>query len=496
MPQTSTQRRLKERRARFHKTKYDYDSRQRTHVTITVTGNTAQLAGNYPEWIVDEAISWQVPGFQFAPRFKKGWWDGKEHLFNKKQKTFPAGLLRIVGKALRRWSKKAETKIGIKVVRIGDIPEPIGKTFDLYGAVLRDYQLEGAKKLVEAQRGILKIATNGGKTFTFAAVIRYLGLKTLFIVPGKELLYQVRDEFKKLLHEPIGLIGDGRWSPQDITIAIPATLASRLKSKDKAKKAQVTDFLNTVQVVCADECHGVGAKGPYDVLTACPAPYRYGLSGTPLSRSDGGDMKLIAQTGEVVYEVSNKELIRLGVSTEVEVQFIPIDEDVPDALDWQKAYQKGVVENEPRNFVIVETCEKYVKDGLNCLILVKAIEHGVILDELLNAPHKFIHGDLSSEERRDAISDFRAGDLRILIATKILDQGVSINNIDVLVMAAGGKSRIQTLQRVGRGLRKGGNSDTLRVIDFSDMGNTYLAKHSLQRLHDYKAEGCFKIVSA
>jgi superfamily II DNA or RNA helicase len=75
----------------------------------------------------------------------------------------------------------------------------------------------------------------------------------------------------------------------------------------------------------------------------------------------------------------------------------------------------------------------------------------------------------------------------------ILDEGVDVPNIDVLILAGGGKSSINTLQRVGRGLRKGGNIDKLYVVDTLDFQQYHLLKHSLQRLDDYKNEDCFVI---
>ena len=108
-------------------------------------------------------------------------------------------------------------------------------------------------------------------------------------------------------------------------------------------------------------------------------------------------------------------------------------------------------------------------------------------------PHQFICGEESTEVREKALVDFREGKIKVLIATSILDEGVDIPNIDVLVLAGGGKSSIATLQRVGRGLRKGGTVDRLYIVDTIDFQQHHLLKHSMQRLEDYKAEECFEI---
>ena len=40
-----------------------------------------------------EKFSFQVPGYQYTPKYKKGLWDGSIHLFNLRNRTLPSGLL-------------------------------------------------------------------------------------------------------------------------------------------------------------------------------------------------------------------------------------------------------------------------------------------------------------------------------------------------------------------------------------------------------------------
>jgi len=61
------------------------------------------------------------------------------------------------------------------------------------------------------------------------------------------------------------------------------------------------------------------------------------------------------------------------------------------------------------------------------------------------------------------------------------------------VRAAAGKSKIRTLQDIGRGLRTGNKNGKLMVIDFTDETNPFLVRHARKRLQDYKREGCFNV---
>ncbi|NJL54364.1 hypothetical protein HC928_03635 [bacterium] len=81
------------------------------------------------------------------------------------------------------------------------------------------------------------------------------------------------------------------------------------------------------------------------------------------------------------------------------------------------------------------------------------------------------------------------GGFGVLAHNTILDEGVDVPTIDALILAGSRKSRIKTMQRLGRGLR--GNK--LIAVEFANFTNDYLLRHSLQRLEDYKKEDCFPI---
>ena len=245
-------------------------------------------------------------------------------------------------------------------------------------------------------------------------------------------------------------------------------------------------------------CHRVGSDSWYSVLRACPAFYRFGLSGTPLNRTDGADMRLTAATGPTIYQVRNKDLIERGISNKVEIQMLRVDKPYIDArTPYKDVYEVGVVDNLWRNKELCSLAAEWVEKGRQVVILVSEIEHGEKLSNEIQArkvSQQFIHGKKPTWVREQAILDFESGDLKVLISSTILDEGVDTPCIDVLILAGGLKSYIKALQRIGRGVRKGGVSDKLIVIDTADFQHEYLLKHSLERLDAYKAEDCFEIV--
>lgn len=469
--------------------------------TLVIEGAEAKIEGLVPWSVVIDVTSYKSPGYQFTPRYKMGHWDGRIKLFRQSKRTFPAGLAQDVKEALEAVDIRVQLDDKRRMPPLPALTGTWGKGLELEGVSFAppyDYQPEVAEAMLKAQRGIVAVATNGGKTEIACLVTAALRLPTLFLVPGKDLLHQTQKRFQKRLRldeKAVGVVGDGRWSPGSwVTVGTVQTLSKALTTA-RGKK-----LLDQTQLIFADECHHVGSDTWYQVLRACNAFFRYGLSGTPLKRTDGADLRLLGATGPVIAEIRNKELIERGISSKVTIQFVKVTKpDLPKGTPFPDAYKLGIVENPYRNRQLCKIVEAYVDEGKSVLMLVKEIPHGSELHRSLwnyckFVPSQFICGKESTDTRQKALADFQARDLPVLIATSILDEGVDMPNIDVLVLAGGGKSSIKTLQRIGRGIRMGGTSDRLIVIDTADFQNPqYLLKHSMQRLSDYKSEDCFEI---
>lgn len=462
--------------------------------TILVGEVNSVISGTFPIDAVREITSYRVEGYQFTPRFRDGHWDGRKHLFNKRLSAFPTGLLDDV----IDYIKTAYPTIDLEVKWAGKpIPEPKNLGFDLqsieFGKGKYDYQLGAAIAMIEKRRGIIKIATNGGKSEIACAVTKHIGHPTLFLVERKELLYQTRRRFSERLgiaEAEIGIVGDGNCVVKDITIASPQSYLNRLEEGKVP-----TDWT----VLFGDECQHLPGDTYYSVVSQITAPYRYALSGTPLNRADGADLKLIAQTGPVIFEVRNKLLVERGISVMPSVEMLPIKEpSILKKMSYAQVEKLGIRENKQLNDLVVDNAIKHAKNKKQVLILVDKTSHGETIKKLLDGKKTspmflFIHGKENTETRLQALEDYKSGKIRILIATPILDEGINLPCIDVLILAAGGKSKIKLLQRVGRGLRSGKGKENLLVIDFANFTHKYLLKHSLTRLQTYEDEDCFVI---
>ncbi len=186
-----------------------------------------------------------APGFKFIKAYKlfrktggKHGWDGQVHLFT--DNSISTGLL---PKALDLIRKK--TKINIQ-----DDRDMESFTCFPTSVILRPYQKEAINLAITNTfegvwwpRGIIQVATGGGKTIIAAAMIHMTDKRTVHIVHTKSLLHQTYEVFHKLGIN-VGRYGDGIKDTENQVIV--ATVQS-LMSKPPA-------FLAEVEQVFNDEC--------------------------------------------------------------------------------------------------------------------------------------------------------------------------------------------------------------------------------------------------
>ena len=424
-----------------------------------------------------ECLTYVVPNHWFAPSFKSGMWDGKKRFF--KNKTFPTGLLHIV----------LEVIPGTVVRQTRD-----SEVFTLNPNVLKNksmtgkyaYQYEAVQTMLDRKRGIVYQATNAGKNTISSAFIETLNKPTLFLVHQKELMKQTYETFTEQTSLPIGIIGSGIDNRKFVTVGMVPTISRRLNNVEMLK------WLSEIECVIVDECHLSGAKTFTKVLEACTgAKYRFGLSGTPLDRSEIDNISVMSQLGGIISEVRNQALIDLTVSSKPIITMYELPMTL-NANNYPDAYMEGIVENVERNQIIVSLAQKLLTEKHTILILVKRVKHGTILKQMFSEcgiEVAFCYGDSSDEEREVEISAIRNGTSNILILSKIGQVGLDIPSLSAGIRSGAGQSVIETLQGLGRYLRNPKEGEnTVLMYDFMDLDGSYLEKHSERRKLAYERE--------
>lgn len=75
-----------------------------------------------------------------------------------------------------------------------------------------------------------------------------------------------------------------------------------------------------------------------------------------------------------------------------------------------------------------------------------------------------IHGGLAPDRRRIRMAQFRNGNLSVVVAPRVLDEGVDVPDADVAVVLAAFRSRRQMVQRLGRVLRRTDDDRVARLL--------------------------------
>ncbi len=336
-----------------------------------------------------------------------------------------------------------------------------------------DHQIRALKALLKTNWGIIKAPTSAGKTEIIIALMKITNLPVLILVDSITLAIQTRERIIEAGLDCGICSGKGKINGEHMISTIGSV-----------KKLSLSQY----KVLIIDEVHIAAAKRFQEFLSMTSYPLRFGFSATP----DGNDkfrFALIRQfLGDVIAEVYTDELIENEVITPPEIHFKRIS-CVP-TMDWPAAYECNITKNSDRNRIAANLA---LESGVPTLILYRIIDHGKELLKLL--PEAILlSGDNDSEERESAIKKFKNGEVRILIASNIFKQGISINNIQTLINVSGGKSRIEVLQKLGRALRKHPGKDVALVYDFLDKGNDFTYRHSLQRMKLYKEVGYTNII--
>lgn len=473
-------------------------------VSIEVHNSESQIKGVLSKICIDQikfATSFPVPGAHFSKAFQKGFWSGRRDLFSTKTQTFPTGLLSRVRTIL------VQNGVPCTIRDLRVKPKPtLSLTFDP-NVVLRPYQLEAVQLAVKKQRGIIRAATGAGKSYLASATIAELKVPTVIFVHKKDLLWQMVDDLEATLHIPIGKIGAGIVDPKPITVAMIQTASRLFDPKIKVDKedseTEIEDveelkrFFKEVQCVIADECHHI-QEGQYStIMSNCTnAFYKFGLSATPF-RTDQADLCIEAHTAPKFVDISASYLIDQGFLASPTIYMYQFKHKrQPTDLTYSEIYTAQIEQNCVRNDVIAKLVQSAVKAKKSVLIAVTRVEHGHLLEKLIQPLEPstiFAHGKMDSLDRKEILKELNQGKRKIVISTTVFGEGVNVPNLEVLINAKAADSSIDSLQLAGRVLRITHNKTKATIIDIADDGCRFLSDHTKSRRETYMSEPKYNI---
>ena len=404
--------------------------------------------------------------------------------YNEKSNTFYIGFLPRVKKLLK------ENKVKYKLIDKRKYPQIDVTKYKKY--FNRKYQYKAVVEIFKKKHGIVKLPTGTGKTRIAKNFFRIL-LKNkvqgvyLFIVEQKDLLIQTKENFQDLKSE-IGIIGDGHFQEEKITIATVQTLQSAARKYPK----RVKKLLDKTSSIIIDECDMFSTSKRTDFIKKFRNfLYLISLSATPDSRfSKERSYRLKEISGDIIYGGNERKVESQGYLSEQKALFIEnynIKATQSSRMNWRQSYKELIVENEFRNKLIEQISVILNKKQIKHLLIVENIRHGILLkralEDKLQTEVQFLSGKDSSYRRKEWIDKLNTGEVNFLIANKIFRRAVDIPEVQVVVNCAGFKKDSLVMQLKGRASRvkKKGVNKSL-YIDFFDYGNKHIENHSIERL--------------
>lgn len=424
------------------------------------------------------ALKFEIPGARFMPAVKLGRWDGKESFCTVGGASFINTLdilLPIVEKA------------GYEI-ELEDLRSPIDINFDtidkdLFNGriwpaehehgntpiVLRDYQVDAINKYLKNIQCIQEISTAAGKTIITAGlsyiVEKTTGGRSIIIVPNKNLVGQTEEDFLNIGLDVGVYFGDRKDIGKQHTICTWQSLEVLHKKGTIENLNLIEAFLEDVNCVIVDECHGAKAKIMKKLLTGPfrNVPIRWGLTGT-IPEEDFQKVALHICIGETINQLTAKELQDKGILAQCHVNVVQL-QDRGEYRTYAEEL-KYLVSNPARMKFIADSIIRIAESG-NTFVLVDRLKAGELLEEFIENS-VFLSGADKTSVRKEHFDKINKSDNGIVIATYgIASTGINIPRIFNLVMIEPGKSYIRVIQSIGRGIRKAKDKEFVNIWDFT-----------------------------
>jgi len=325
---------------------------------------------------------------------------------------------------------------------------------------LRDYQHKAVESFVASgSHGVIVLACGAGKTIVGMATMARIGMATLIVTPNTAAAHQWHAELLDKTNIEADDLGEFTSSRKEI---LPVTIATyQMLTYRNRKDGEMPNMELVTEhdwgLIIFDEVHVLPAP-VFRAVSDIQARRRLGLTAT-LIREDGLEKDVFSLIGPKRYDLPWRELEASGHIAEahcVEIR-VPMSKDDhfahAIAEDKRKAYRIGA-ENKVKDEVAKALIEKH--EGQGILVIGQYIKQLTRIAEYLGAP--VITGRMSSAERERLYDAFRAGDIRLLVVSKVANYAIDLPDASIAIQISGAfGSRQEEAQRLGRILRpKGG----------------------------------------
>ncbi len=310
----------------------------------------------------------------------------------------------------------------------------------------------------EGGAGVLVLPCGAGKTVIGIGCMDRLQTCTLVLTTNGTAVKQWKQELldkTSLTEEQVGLYTGDTKEIKPVTIATYQILTYRKSKEAPFEHFKLFEAANWGLVIY-DEVHMLPAP-VFRAVAELQAKRRLGLTAT-LVREDGKEEDVFSLIGpkrvDVPWKMLEKEgFIATAHCLEIRVP-LPTDERMEYAVADQRLRFRIASENSLKLVVVDELLAGH--PGESILIIGQYLEQLRILGERLKAP--VLTGQTPEKERESLFRQFRSGELRVLIVSKVANFAIDLPDASVAIQVSGTfGSRQEEAQRLGRILRPKGD---------------------------------------
>ncbi len=343
----------------------------------------------------------------------------------------------------------------------------------------RPYQTECCAALAQARangikKGLVEMASGLGKTLTANFDVQQFlqdspNARVLYLCHQESILLQSKQKFQKTFGEEYSYgMFTGNYKTSHAVTFLFATLQSM---RDHREEYGVDAF----DYVIVDEAHHTAAETYQPTADYFKPQFLLGLTATK-DRMDGQD--ILDTYGKIIYRMDIYDGWEQGWLARVDYRIMLDDlkqEEFekyvgPHATDEKVslAQLNKTIFAPQRDEDIVKSIREQTSDleEPRIFIFCPSVEHANAMAHQFVGEAAVIHSGQSIGLNEAILSNFRSGDIRIIISVNMLNEGIDVPEADVVVFLRATESSTIFFQQLGRGLRISGGKRTVRVLDY------------------------------
>jgi superfamily II DNA or RNA helicase len=321
--------------------------------------------------------------------------------------------------------------------------------------------------------GVIVAPTGSGKTCIGCALMASHDTPALVLVHSRDLADQWVERVRDFLGVEAGIVGYGKRKKGEPGDEARVVIAS-LQTLARWSWWKTHGWGQRFGVVIQDEAHHAPAATYLRIMHGLAGRFRYGLTATP-ERMDGLSPWMTWSLGEVVAEVDHRELEDSGAVLKPRIRWWQAPAvDLEDMEAHERAAK--LADDDGRNGGLIFEARLLVEQNRVVLMLVKLVDHAHQLAEGLQVAGvraSALVGDVKPKERAAILGRMRSGDVDVVVATSLADEGLDAPRVDTVVLTEPTRNVGRVLQRIGRALRPHEDGQEPLIVDVVDTWGPY-----------------------